>query len=166
MMDLLQDQAESLTQQNWIETGQNTIGKTMRKAKGIPQLCTKVLTDVAHYMNASIGACYVEEDGIFHRKGSYAFMKGENTPDSYALNEGLVGQTAAEGIMRVIEQFPDDYLFIGSSIGSGSPRTLVEVPVILNEKVKGVIELGFITDPPPLWKELITAVAREFCSFT
>jgi len=162
MMDLLQDQAESLTQQNWIETGQNTIGKTMRKAKGIPQLCTKVLTDVAHYMNASIGACYVEEDGIFHRKGSYAFMKGENTPDSYALNEGLVGQTAAEGIMRVIEQFPDDYLFIGSSIGSGSPRTLVEVPVILNEKVKGVIELGFITDPPPLWKELITAVTRDF----
>ncbi len=161
MMDLLQRQTNSLQQQNWIETGQNTIGKTMRNETNLKTLCTQVLSGLAQYMNAAIGACYMIQDGRLIRTSTYAFIAGEHTPDSFALGEGYAGQAAAERHMLIIDQFPADYMLIGSSVGTGSPSTLLEIPVLLNGDLKGVIELGFITELPAHWKELLNAVTRD-----
>ena len=162
MMDLLEEQTHSLKQQNWIETGQNAIGKTMRQEHDLSLLCSKVLTELSHYIGAAIGAVYLHREGLLKREGSFAFMAGKETPDTFALGEGFVGQAASEKKMVVINQFPDNYLFVGSSIGTGSPSTLLEVPILLNDELKGVIELGFTTALPSLWEELLAAVSRDF----
>ncbi len=161
MMELLEVQTNSLKQQNWIETGQNSIGKTMRKQSEISDLCTDVLTSAASYLGAAIGACYLHNEGVLTRMSTYAFIAGKDTPESFRIGEGFAGQAATEKKMKVIETFPENYIFIGSAVGTGSPSSLIEVPVLLNDELKGVMELGFTTPLPDFFEELLSAVTRD-----
>ena len=161
MMDLLQQQTDSLQQQNWIETGQNLIGKIMREGSSRENVCSEVLTGLAQYVGADIGVCYLLHADSLKRESCYACISGTGTPDTFKYGEGYVGQAAAEKKILVIDSFPSDYVHIGSTIGTGSPTHLIEVPILLNYDLKGIIELGFIDEMPPFWKNLLTAVTRD-----
>ena len=161
MMGILEEQTESLKSQNWKENGQNRLGKVMRDAVDIAVLCTKTLSELAEILGASIGAVFIMEHDLLKREGTYAYLKGADTPETWALGEGFVGQAARQKELIVFEDLPADYLFIGSSVGKGTPACVIEAPALFNEKLKGVIELGFNEPVDELKRQLLMLAAKD-----
>src|SRR4029079_12152006 len=60
----------------------------------------------------------------------------------WRFGEGLVGQAALEGKRIVLNKVPADYIQITSALGEGPPNSIVVVPILFENEVKGVIELA------------------------
>src|SRR5205823_1545200 len=61
---------------------------------------------------------------------------------TFALGQSLVGQAALEGRRILVPHAPADYLRIESGLGHASAASVVIVPVLFEEQVLAVIELG------------------------
>ncbi|HEU5179025.1 MAG TPA: ATP-binding protein, partial [Burkholderiales bacterium] len=105
-----------------------------------------ILSELTPLVNAQQAAFYVAD----HRSGDsqlellagYAQRHGKSLPRKIAFGEGLVGQCAFEKKRIVLNQAPADYIRIGSSLGSGSPTSIIILPVLFEGQVKAVIELA------------------------
>ena len=133
----------------WFETGHGQLNSKMRGDQEPADLGRSVITFLAEYLNARIGAFYVAEDNQrLKLLGSYAFSRRKNLSNEFEFGEGLVGQAALERESITITNVPDDYIVVSSSFGETPPRNILVFPVLLNDQVKGVIELGAFDDFP------------------
>jgi len=116
----------------------------MRGEPDIKTLCRSIITHLAHYLEAQIGAIYLveEEDSHLQLVGSYAYTKRKNVSNTFALGEGLVGQAALEKELIHLVSVPDDYITIRSGLGETPPHSILVLPFLLKDKVVGVLELG------------------------
>lgn len=109
----------------------------------------KALRATCNQLQASQGAIYVsvEKEGIrsLELRAGYALMKPESQVLSYEYGEGLPGQVAKEGMVLNLNKVPDNYIKVLSGLGSASPKNLLLVPVRINEKVAGVVEVASFT---------------------
>src|SRR2546427_502086 len=60
----------------------------------------------------------------------------------FALGEGLVGQAALEKKTILITGAPADYIKVTSGLGEAAPVNLIVMPVLFEDQVLAVIELG------------------------
>jgi len=129
--------------QNWLKTGQNQINEQIRQQDDITQCSISIITYLAKYLNAHIGAIYITDiNNELKLTGSYAYKKRKNISNIFHFGEGLVGQAALEKETIILAKVPDDYITISSGLGEAVPTNIIVVPFIHNKKVKGIIELG------------------------
>ena len=133
---------------NWLKTGHNNLNELMSGEKNVVDLSRAIITYLAKYINAQIGALYlIEEDtDEMMLTGSYAFSNRKNLNAKIKIGEGLVGQAAFEKEMITLSNIPDDYIRINSSLGDAVPKNLIVTPFIFEQNVLGVIELGSIQE--------------------
>ncbi len=62
------------------------------------------------------------------------------------LGQGLIGQCAMERTTIILTKPPADYVRIRSSLGDATPRTIVALPVIRNDRLLAVVELAMFDD--------------------
>jgi signal transduction histidine kinase len=129
--------------QNWIKTGQNELNENVRGNQNVSSLARNVIVYLSRYLNAQIGALYImNEENKLQLTGSYAFTKRKGFSHLIEPGEGLTGQAAAEKEMISVTEVPDDYIRISSAFGNAVPKNIVVSPLVYEDKVKGVIELG------------------------
>jgi len=58
------------------------------------------------------------------------------------MGEGLVGQCGYEKRRILVTDVPDDYIKIRSSLGDGTPTSIVVLPVLFEGEAKAVLELA------------------------
>jgi tubulin-specific chaperone A len=129
--------------QNWIKTGQTQLSDHMQGDLDMAVLGRSLITFLARYLNAQIGAFYVPDGN--HRLqlvASYAYQKRKHLSNVFEMGEGLVGQAALEKQSIILTNVPDDYLVVSSGLGEVQPRNIAVIPVLMEGEVKGVIELG------------------------
>jgi len=73
---------------------------------------------------------------------TYAVSQSRRLESGFALGEGLPGQVALERKVICLDSIPSDYLPIVSSLGGADPRAVVLLPVMHNDQLVGVLELG------------------------
>src|SRR5204862_2792592 len=88
-----------------------------------------------------------EEDGDEEKPelrliASYGYKKRKTVSNVFKPGEGLVGQAFLERIPIAVDNAPDDYVKIVSGLGEGEPVNLIVLPVIFEDQVLAVIELG------------------------
>ena len=132
--------------QNWLKTGQATLNERMRGEQEVAALSRNIISYLATYTQAQIGAIYLmdEEQKTLYLSGSYAYAQRKGNRNSFQLGEGLVGQVALEKQRILFTQVPDDYIAIQSGLGETPPRYLLILPLLYENVLKGVIELGSI----------------------
>ncbi len=135
-------------QQNWIKSGVNELNDRMRGDLDISTISRNIITFLSKYIGAQIGAIYLadNEQKYLSLTASYAFTKRKGINNKIEFGEGLVGQAAFERELISITQIPDDYIRINSGLGDAIPRNIVVVPIIFEDKVIGVIELGSVDE--------------------
>ncbi len=128
----------------WITGSQNKLNEKMRGDLTLETLSKNIITYLSEHLNAQIGALYLTNgtDKELKLTSSYAFSKRKTNNGKIKLGEGLVGQAALEKKMISFTDIPDDYIHVTSGLGNGKPTNIVVVPVVLEERLIGVVELG------------------------
>lgn len=105
-----------------------------------------VLLNLVSFLNANQGALYVindEEDvETLELSSCYAYEKKKYLNQKIKKGQGLVGQCWLERKSIYMTQVPDDYVKITSGLGYSTPRCILIVPLVFNEKIQGIIELA------------------------
>lgn len=131
---------------NWVKTGQAELSNVMKGDQDIYSLAKKTIGYLCKYLDCLIGTIYIvhEEEGNNKLKivGTYAYDRRRAHKININFGEGLVGQAALEKEIIIFSDVPDTYITIGSSLGSIAPKYLAIIPVMVDNNVYGVIELG------------------------
>ena len=128
---------------SWLSTGQSELEDKIRGDRSIEILCRNIMTFIANYLNVQVGTLYVNEgEGTFRLMASYAYKTRKNLSNEFKMGEGLIGQAALEKQSIILTRVPDDYITVTSSLGKKKPKNILVIPLIYNETVMGILELG------------------------
>ena len=65
-------------------------------------------------------------------------------PKQFRMGQGLVGQCGQEKRRILVTDIPKDYIKISSSLGEGTPLSIVVLPVLFEGEAKAVHRTGFV----------------------
>jgi CheY-like chemotaxis protein/HAMP domain-containing protein/putative methionine-R-sulfoxide reductase with GAF domain len=146
MKSNLSSNSKEIEANNWSKTGQTELNNKMRGIQDPLQLAQNVISYLAKYLNAQIGAVYLsngsKDEQVFSQVGSFAFTTRKNISNHFKMGEGIVGQAALEKQPILLTDVPDDYIHINSALGNTPPKNILVYPFIYEGEVKGIIELG------------------------
>ncbi|RZA01537.1 MAG: GAF domain-containing protein, partial [Proteobacteria bacterium] len=144
------EQNDELKRQAWIRSGQAHLAENLRGELNLSELGSRLLSYLAEYTGAQIGALYVNE-GADHltRVAEFAYPEGQHAKERLRYGQGLVGQVAREKKLREIDNLPADYIKVSSGTGESSPRSIVIVPLMADGLTQGVLELAYLQNPSP-----------------
>ncbi|PMQ11198.1 Sensory/regulatory protein RpfC [Pseudomonas sp. AD21] len=156
-----QASAERLERQAWMRSGQTELAEQVLGQLTLNLLGRNILQFCAQYLGTAVAALYVrEEHGGLKRVASYGFSREqEEQNQSIYSGEGIVGQVAQEGRLIRLDSVPSDYFKVSSGLGEGLPRSVLVVPTSDDDRVNGVIELGFLRPLTQRDVELLELIA-------
>jgi CheY-like chemotaxis protein/CHASE3 domain sensor protein len=146
----------------WVRTGESQLGARIQGAQVLEKLGEEVLSFLASYLDAKVGAVYIRgEDNLYRRVAGHA-LSGTALAETLRPGEGLIGQAAKVGHPVRISSVPDGYLPLASGTGRGNPRELLIAPAVVDGDVQGVVEVGLLRKVDAADLELLDRVARGF----
>src|SRR5262249_30790073 len=114
----------------------------------------QIMSELTPVVGAQHGAFYLTEADseapVLALTSTYAFAKRKDLANRFTLGEGLVGQCARERKPIIVTEVPGDYVQISSGLGRATPLTLAVYPVLFEDQVRGVIELGSFHEFTPV----------------
>lgn len=130
----------------WIRKGLTGFSEVLRKNFDEPAKHAKeILSNLVAYLNVPMGAIYLpssEKRNTFDLVGSIASGKEKHYVRSVMLGEGIVGTVALEQKTLNITDIPEDYFKVSSGFGEAKPKNIIVIPIKLENKVFGIIELA------------------------
>ncbi|MCG8475342.1 MAG: GAF domain-containing protein [Cytophagales bacterium] len=116
---------------------------TRNNKENFQQLCGRSLAFIIKYCGASQGVLYVlnEEDKL-EAQAHYAHGKATELRLTLEAGQGIAGQVLRGKRMIHFEKVPEGFACIASGLGEASPRALLALPFIFNEKLVGVLEIA------------------------
>ncbi len=140
----------------WLQSSQTKLVDALHGELSVAQTCEAALQVLARCTGAVVGAAYTfVRPGELMRAAGYA-LTNPAPAQALAIGEGPVGEAAAQRRTVVIGHAPPDYLEVRSGTGRGAPVHVVVMPVMVDEAVLGVIELGFFVAPSAVIGELLS----------
>ncbi|ANF86375.1 chemotaxis protein CheY [Pseudomonas antarctica] len=153
--------ARRLEQQAWLRNGQTELAEQVLGQLSVNLLGRNILHFFAQYMGSVVAALYVrEEHGGLRRVATYGFSREqEQQEQSIYSDEGIVGQAAQLDRLIRLDDVPVDYFKVSSGLGEGSTRSVLVMPTSDDDRVNGVIELGFLRPLEERDVELLELIA-------
>ncbi|MFP0196908.1 MULTISPECIES: response regulator [unclassified Pseudomonas] len=138
--------AKRLEQQAWLRNGQTQLAEQVLGQLTVNLLGRNILQFCAQYLGTAVAALYVrEEHGGLKRVATYGFSREQEQQDQLIYSdEGIVGQVAQQARLIRLDSVPSDYFKVSSGLGEGLPHSVLVVPTSDDDRVNGVIELGFL----------------------
>jgi uncharacterized membrane protein YciS (DUF1049 family) len=128
-----------------LKSGLHELNKIMRGEYDIQELAEYSLAFMAAFLDAGVGIIYLHNDSeqLLLPTATYAISLAER-PDNGVIKhgEGLVGQVAMQRKAIHLETVPQGYLPIASALGEADPLQLAILPIMHNNQLAGVLELG------------------------
>ncbi|MZR61732.1 response regulator [Alcanivorax sp. DP30] len=144
MRDALVKRHQEDRRQETIKNHLAELNNRMRGEMSYEQLGNNMLSFLVPVLDAQVGAFYSfnPETQRLSLSSSYAMQRRKHLANDFGLGESLVGQCALERKTILLEQVPEGYISISSGTGVGEARNVVVMPVIHEEELKGVLEIG------------------------
>jgi HAMP domain-containing protein len=147
MIRNLKDTTRINTEQDWLKTNLAKFTRVLQGQRDLLAVAKLILSELAPLVNAQQGVFYINEsqagEADLRLLASYAFRERKSPENRIREGEGLVGQVAVEKERILLTEVPDNYVArIGSGLGEAPPRNIVVLPVLFENQVKAVIELG------------------------
>src|SRR5712664_2891179 len=145
---------------DWLKTAQADLSEQLRGELEPREVANRAIAMLCRHLECPVGAVYwADPDGVLRLLGQHALAAGE-AAQSLSLGEGLVGQAALQTEIIVVHA-PTDQLRVTSALATGSPRSIVLVPLLRIGKVSGVLELASLKPWDPASTELLASVRES-----
>lgn len=146
MATALEVNFNEIKRKDWLQTGIVNVSESLRGKILVNELAENVLQGLVSYTGATAATFYMaENDYEFLLASTYA---GANSPQKLYPGEGLTGQAIKSRQTTVISNLPAGYLPVTSSLGNAENVSVIMLPLVFNDKVIGIIELGYLQLPP------------------
>ncbi|WP_242342472.1 response regulator [Anaeromyxobacter terrae] len=148
-----------VAREQWTREGMAAVRRALQGDKPVEAVGADALRALANHLGAEVGALHVQrDDGRFHPCATLAGEPGAGA--SFAPGEGLSGEVAVAGRVRLVNDVPAGYLRITSGAGGADPRALVLAPSRVDDEVIGVVELGAFRAFDDLDVEVLDRIAQ------
>ncbi|WP_055585227.1 HAMP domain-containing protein [Streptacidiphilus griseoplanus] len=158
MVESLRETTRANQEQDWLKTNLARISGLMQGSRDLAVVADQVMSELAPLVSAQYGAFFLAEDATDGPRlrliGSYGRPAGPERPETCPVGRSLVGQAAADRAVISLDDLPADYVTISSGLGQTPARSLIVLPIVVEEQVLGVIELASL--------HRFTAVHRDF----
>jgi GAF domain-containing protein len=148
MRDHLKDVAEKERERKWTTEGLAKFVEILRAGNhDMHALSEIIISSLVKYMQANQGGLFIvndenEQEPYLELTACYAYGRKKFLEKKIALGEGLVGQAYLEKDTLYLTDIPNNYVRITSGLGEALPKNILIVPLKLNEKVFGVVEIA------------------------
>ncbi len=130
--------------ESWIRAQHAKLADSLQGERSLEQLGEDSLAVLTASTEASVGAFFTRDDGVWRRRAGYGLDSRAAGPETFSEGEGIVGRAAAEGKIVHLRDVPPDFLKIRSGTGEASPHELIVIPAHVERATNAVIELGFL----------------------
>jgi GAF domain len=154
----------------WSTTGLAQIGDILRASNSsTTELYDSIIRFVVKYTESNQGGLFIfneenEQHNYLELAACYAFERKKFLQKRVDIGEGLVGQCFIEGERIYLLDVPTEYITITSGLGGSNPSSLLLVPMKVNEKIYGVIELASFRKFERFEVELVEKLAESIAS--
>lgn len=154
----------------WMTEGLSQFGGIIQKNQDNLQTLGDVfISGLVKYLDAKIGGLFIleesdDDDSFLELKACYAYERKKFISKRVGIGQGLVGQTFLERQTVHLREVPADYLTITSSLGEATPRSLVVIPLIVNDKAQGILELASLNEFLPHQIEFLEKVGESLAA--
>lgn len=155
---------------NWISEGLAQLGEVLRSEReDVNELSYLIVQKLVTYMNMEMGALYVTNDAdpehlTLELTASYAYDRRKFRTQSLEWGEDLPGTCAMEKELIFITDVPADYFEVSSALGSAKPNCILLVPLKMDDRVAGVIELATMRLLHPFEIEFVESLSERIAS--
>ncbi|MGI8686110.1 MAG: response regulator, partial [Acidimicrobiales bacterium] len=134
-------------EQDWLKSNLARISGLMQGQRDLQAVSRLIMSELTPTVSAQHGAFFMNDMNSkrgheLHLVASYGYKARKNVPSSFKLGESLVGQAALEKTTILITEAPADYVKVSSGLGETAPVNVIVLPILFEEQVLGVIELG------------------------
>jgi signal transduction histidine kinase/DNA-binding response OmpR family regulator/HAMP domain-containing protein len=130
--------------QDWLKTNIAKFTGMMQGQRDLLAVAQLLLSELTPLVGAQHGTFYMAENTddtpVMTLLTGYA-IEGR-VPKKFRFGQGLVGQCAREKERILVTNVPQEYVRINSSLGGGTPVSIVVLPVLFEGDVKAAIELA------------------------
>ncbi|MFD0686219.1 HAMP domain-containing protein [Actinomadura fibrosa] len=163
MVKSLRDTTRANQEQDWLKTNLARISGLMQGHRDLSAVAELIMDELTPLVSAQFGAFYLAEDngGLeLTLIGSYGYPEdgdpgAPSRPTRFRAGRSLVGQAARSRQTIAVEEVPAGYVTISSGLGSGAPASLIDLPIVVEDQVLGVIELASLRPFSPVQRDFL-----------
>lgn len=164
--------AEEDKKRNWSTSGLAKFGDILRSYNdNFQKLSDEIISNLVKYIGANQGALFIiesndhySEEEYMELAACYAWDKKKFLEKKIYKGEGLSGQAWIEGDVIYLTEVPENYVSITSGLGEANPRSVLIVPLKLNDEVHGVIEMASFKEYDEYEIEFVERIAESIAS--
>jgi PAS domain S-box-containing protein len=157
-------------QRNWVTHGLAQFGEILREnTNNLEELSYSIIKYMVSYMKINQGGVYLmnttpENDKFFQLTACIAYDRKKFADKTIGWSEGLIGRCALEKETIFMTDVPGDYINITSGLGEANPRSILIVPLKVNDEIHGVIELASLNELQPFEISFVEKTAESIAA--
>jgi len=154
----------------WVSQGLAEFGGIIRNNQNdVKVLSEKIISRIVQYLNIQMGGLFIlneedEQEKFLELTSCYAYERLKFAEKKVAIGQGLVGQCYLEGEKIYMTNVPQYYMHITSGLGDARPGYLLIVPLKLNNKIEGIMELASLKPFPAHQIEFLEKLGEALAS--
>ncbi|MFI9361422.1 HAMP domain-containing protein [Kitasatospora sp. NPDC053057] len=148
MVESLRETTRANQEQDWLKTNLARFSAAIQRRRDIQAVAEMITDELTPLVDAQYGAFFLAEEsdgGIeLARISAYGRAVDELSDQRVKLGDSLVGQAARSRRIIAIDELPPGYAVIASGAGAADARSLVLLPIALEEWLLGVLEFASV----------------------
>lgn len=145
----------------WLKSGQNLLNNEISGELQFNEITAKSINFVSRYTAACTGAIYSynQDLSLCKLESSFAFVESLHYPYEFKPGEGIPGQVALEMKPILLKNITRGEALGQSGTTSEPPKSIYAVPLVIEEKLIGVLEIASFEELDEIKMEFLDTAA-------